>query len=423
MRFLSSFSSTQKKAVFLLAGISGLRMCAFFMLLPLLHDLALLLQGSTPFLLGLSMGIYGLVQACFYLPWGVLSDKVGRKPIILIGLLCLLAGSLWAARSSNINHFMAARALQGLGAISAVLSAYVADMLTQEQRPIAMGMIGGAVGLSFPLSLIIAPSLYAALHYAGFFYALSFLIALAFACALYLPKQNVACPHYQKKDLQQGLKHAWQFMPLRSLMMGVIFLHALSMMFFYVISKLLTQLFIPTAQHYWVYLPILFLSFAWVMTKIRQDKKASLSHKAPIQGNMQKTLSHGFAMGSLLLAYGLMMLAHYGAPPLQIFSTAYNVYAGLVLLGIFFYFVGFNYLEVMQPSLVANYSQAHLKGTSMGTYYTLQALGMFIGGALAGLIEKWQPPYLLWNIFSVSLSLVLIWGLFDYLIRKNHVGK
>ncbi|MEN9945907.1 MAG: transporter, major facilitator family, partial [Pseudomonadota bacterium] len=362
--------NTHTKHSLTLASVSMLRMFGFFLLMPILSYLASKLTDSTPLKIGLVMGIYGLVQAFFYFPLGILSDKIGRKPLIYFGLACMCLGSIIAANTQNINIMILARAIQGVGAISSVLSAFAADIIPEEFRTKSMMIIGIGVGISFPLSLIISPILYNNFGQSGIFYTITICSILALPSIISLP--NIK-PQPYIKSTQNSKNHSSILSILRIIiqdksikpwLVGVIFLHALSMMFFYIISFLLEEKGIILAKQWVFYLPILALSFIFSAKLVRGLEK-----------------KHRFSQISYL-SIALIGISSLGLIFNQ--SLAFSLFSILVLV----YFIGFNMLEMFQPSIISKLAQPNLKGATMGVYYTLQSIGMFIGSISAGYASK-----------------------------------
>ena len=386
------------KYALILASISMLRMFGFFLLLPVLSYMASKLTNSTPLTIGLAMGIYGLIQAFFYFPLGIISDKIGRKPLIYFGLICMCIGSIIAANSANINVLIFARAIQGVGAISSVLSAFAADIIPEQHRTKAMMIIGIGVGVSFPLSLIIAPILYNNFEQSGVFYAIAICSILSILPVISLP--NLKPHHYltpsNSNQLNNFIKNTLfsilKNKQIRLWLVGVIFLHAVSMMFFYIISFLLEEKGFVLSKQWIFYLPILALSFIFSAKLVR-----NLENK-----NKIFTISN-LSIKLIAISSCGLIFSH---------SLPFFIFALLILM----YFIGFNMLEMFQPSIISKLAEPHLKGATMGVYYTLQSAGMFLGSISAGYASKFALNHHLSKnsmIFSLSLLFVVIWHLYS----------
>jgi MFS family permease len=403
-------------AVGILALISLLRMFGFFLIMPILSHIADKLRYSTPLLIGVALGIYGLIQAFLYFPLGVLSDKIGRKPVIFMGLILLFFGSIIAAHSTDIYMLIFARSLQGMGAISAVLSAYTADIVDEKYRSRAMMLIGIMVGLSFPLSLILGPIIYNIMGVKGLFYIVAAFSLLAAILTLFLPKVSISntnthahtnSNHKPIKNLnikrfamlKTNLYMVLQNKYIYPWLCGVLFLHAISMMFFYIMSFLLEQKYLPLNQQWKFYLPVLTVAFLFSMPLMRRLEK--------------KHLFQQISLISILLI-GLTSLG-------LIFSVNLNFIVFSIVVTI--YFIGFNMLEVFQPSILSKMA-GDLKGATMGVYYTLQSIGIFIGAGLAGIASQISVHYHMGKhigIFSTSVFLVLIWLFVNQYLHKIYV--
>ncbi len=396
-------------AVAILALISLLRMFGFFLIMPILSNIASKLQYSTPLLIGLALGIYGLVQAFLYFPLGVLSDKIGRKPVVFMGLIILSIGSIIAAHSNDIYMLIFARSLQGVGAISAVLSAYTADIVSEKYRSKAMMLIGLMVGLSFPLSLILGPIIYNSIGFKGLFYVVGIFAFVAAIITFALPKVPIIHPTNKnnsknnstafgilKNNLHMVLKnkntYPWLF--------GVLFLHAISMMFFYIMSFVLEQKQLPLQQHWKFYLPVLSIAFLVSMPLMRRFEKKQLFKRISLISIILITLSSVALIFSLKLNF-------------MIFTAIVTVY-----------FIGFNMLEVFQPSILSKLA-GNLKGATMGVYYTLQSIGIFIGAGFAGILGQISVYYHIdkhIGIFFGSILLGCLWLMYNQYSYKSNTA-
>jgi len=381
-----------------LASVSMLRMFGFFLLMPILSFLANKLQYASQFNIGMALGIYGLIQAFFYFPLGILSDKIGRKPVIYCGLLLLFLGAVLAANTSNVYILILARAIQGIGAISSVLSAFTADIIPIQHRTKAMMMIGIGVGISFPMSLIAAPILYNNFGQSGIFYtvALSSITAGFFIYLLPNIKNNNQAFLGVKKSLNLIIHNK----PMHPWLIGVFFLHILSMMFFYIISFILQSKNIILADQWKFYLPILTISFILAAKIIKNLEK----QKRNIQ------ISY--------ISIVCLAIANLGL----IFTSSISIYSFSILVLI--YFTGFNILEIFQPSILSKLSNAQTKGATMGVYYSIQSLGMFCGAVSAGIASRFADIYGMdkaFIIFSLSLLFVVLWIAYSIKNSKNNL--
>jgi MFS family permease len=351
-----------------LASIFALRMLGLFLILPVFAVHARTLPGGEDAtLVGLALGVYGLTQALLQLPLGIASDRFGRKPVIFAGLLVFAVGSFVAALADTIWLTILGRALQGVGAISAAVTAFIADATRESQRTKAMAMVGGSIGLTFALSLVVAPLLYQAVGMAGIF-ALTGLLALA----------GIAVVRWITPEAPQSLAQAEArtrfgqvaFEPdLMRLNFGIFVLHAVQMAMFVVVPGwLVERAGLPVGEHWQVYLPVVLLSFAVMVPPMILAER---------RGRMRTV----FVAAVALLAVSQLLFA------LQ--PSGLAALAGLL----FVFFAAFNVLEASLPSLVSRLAPADAKGAALGIYNTTQSLGLFAGGLLGGAVQQsWGAP-------------------------------
>lgn len=343
-----------------LAGVFALRMLGLFLILPVfsLHAQTLP-DGNNAVLVGLAMGMYGLCQAICQIPLGMASDRIGRKPVIVAGLILFALGSVWAALADSVMGILIGRAIQGSGAISAALTALIADTTREQHRTKAMAMVGGSIGISFALSLVMAPALYQALGMSGIFFLTAALALCGIAVVLKLTPSAPALP-LARVPLRQVLA-----MPeLMRLNYGVFVLHLSQMAMFVVLPAYLVNVVeLPLSQHWKLYLPVMVLSFFTMLPAIMYGEK---------NGKMKTVFVAAIALLCLVLFA---------------FSSALQHRLGLIVL-LFAFFIAFNILEACQPSLVSRLAPLAAKGSALGVYNTLQALGLFCGGWLGGWLKQ-----------------------------------
>lgn len=352
----------ERRASVGLAGIFGLRMLGMFLILPVFaiyaHDLP---GGENHALIGLALGAYGLTQALLQLPFGMASDRFGRKPVIYFGLVLFAIGSLVAALSHDIRWVIVGRAIQGSGAISAAVTALLADLTREEHRTKAMAMIGSTIGGMFALSMVLGPALYDSIGVPGMF-ALTGVLALAAigVVAKVIPDPKAGHFHSDAEVVPARLSDVLRDGQLLRLNFGIFALHAAQMAMFTVIPFALKETGrLPESQHWKIYLPVMFISFAaMVPLIIIGEKKAKLK---PI-----------FVSAVALLLCTQVLL-----------TFLIGNFQGIVALLLTF-FIAFNTLEASLPSLISKIAPAQAKGTAMGVYNTSQSLGLFVGGALGG---------------------------------------
>lgn len=360
-----SMTRSEKRAAAGLAAIFGLRMLGMLMILPVFALYAQHLPGGDNHtLVGLTLGIYGLTQAVLMIPFGMASDRIGRKKIIVLGLLVFAFGSFVAAWAPDIYWTIAGRALQGAGAISAAVTALLADLTREEHRTKAMAVIGSTIGFAFALSLVLGPALDHLIGVPGIF-ALTGVLALL---AIWVVKVWVPDPadSYFHADAQANparlpdvLKHS----QLARLDFGIFALHAAQMAMFVVVPVALKDAGLAPDRHWAVYLPVLLGSFALMVPAIVYGEK---------RGKLKPVFVGGVAT-MLLAQLGLAFGIHH----------FWSIVAAL-----FFYFVAFNLLEASLPSLISKLAPVSAKGTAMGVYNTAQALGLFFGGVLGGWLAQ-----------------------------------
>ncbi|MGB7195137.1 MAG: MFS transporter [Collimonas pratensis] len=360
----SGMSRAEVKASASLASIFALRMLGLFLILPVFAVHAKTLPGGdSAALVGLAMGIYGLAQSFGQIPFGVASDKYGRKKIIVIGLILFALGSFIAAGAENIYWVIIGRAIQGAGAISAAVTAFIADSTREEHRTKAMALVGGSIGLTFALSLIISPLLYAWIGMGGIFAMTGILSLAAIAVVLWL---------VPSVPLVKARRVAWSEIlrngELMRLNYGVFALHMTQMAMFVVMPAALVKYAnLPVAAHWKIYLPVVLASFVLMLPPVFVGEK---------QGKMKQVM---VAAVALLFIVQLGLLATFSM------ETIRWQWLVVLLLG---FFIAFNVLEASQPSLVSRIAPPAAKGAALGVYNTMQALGLFTGGAIGGLLKQ-----------------------------------
>jgi MFS family permease len=374
-------NSIEKRALLALASITSTRMLGLFMILPVFAIYAQDLPNVTPTLIGLAMGIYGLTQAIFQIPFGMLSDRFGRKPIITIGLLMFAFGSVIAALSTSIIGIIIGRALQGSGAIAAAVLALAADLTREEHRTKAMGILGVSIGFSFTLALIIGPLLNRWIGVPGLFWFAALLALLALALLhLVVPQPLHSHLHREAEPVPSQFKRVLADTQLLRLDFGVLVVHLLITSLFVVLPiSLATQV---DADHHWlVYLPVLIAAFiATVPSIIIAEKYRHLKFM-------------------FVSAIGLLGLSQFGLIYLH------NSLTGVVVM-LFFFFTAVSILEASLPSLVSKLAPSDGKGTAMGLYSTGQFLGLFLGGVSGGWLHHY---YSVEMVFILGTVLTVVW--------------
>ena len=373
----------EKRAASGLAAIFGLRMLGMFLILPVFALYAEDLPGGDNHtLVGLALGIYGLTQAILMIPFGMASDRIGRKKVIIFGLIVFALGSFLAATATDIYWTIAGRALQGAGAISAAVTAMLADITREEHRTKAMAFIGSTIGIAFAVSLVAGPALNRVIGVPGIF-ALTGILALA---AIWVVKVWVPDPadthfHADAQANPAKLVDILKNPQLARLDFGIFALHAAQMAMFVVVPVALKDSGLAPDQHWAVYLPVLLGSFVLMVPAIIFGEK---------RGQMKPVF---------IGAVALMLLAQLGLA----FGIGY--FWGIVW-ALFFYFVAFNLLEASLPSLISKLAPVSAKGTAMGVYNTAQALGLFFGGVVGGWLAQHHGFH---AVFIFCVVLMGIW--------------
>lgn len=356
-------TAAERRASVSLAGVFALRMLGLFLVLPVFAlEAARLPGGDDPALVGLAMGMYGLTQALLQAPLGRASDRLGRKRVIALGLLVFALGSVLAALAPSVQWLAAARGLQGAGAVSAAATALLADLTRDTVRTKGMALVGMSIAGMFALSLVLAPPLAAQVGLSGLFWLTAALALTGVAVVLWLtPPEPARTPPGTRPPLLAVCLHP----SLWPLNVGVFVLHAVQMAMWAVVPALLVQAGLAKAQHWQLYLPVVLASFVMLGGVLAAERR-------------------GRVRGVLLLAVGLLLLVQ-----VSLWALA-DQGPGLWLLGglLFVFFVGFNALEAMQPSLVSRLAPAAARGAALGVYNTAQSLGLFAGAALGGVLLK-----------------------------------
>lgn len=378
---------TERRASFALAGLFAARMLGLFLLLPVFAVAAVgIAGGDDPARVGLALGMYGLTQACMQIPFGLASDRWGRRPVVLVGLFLFVLGSVICALSNDIFWITIGRAVQGSGAISAAITAWLADATRPEVRTRAMAMVGGSIGLSFALALVAAPLIVGAGGLSGLFWSIALLGVVCLVVARFVvPVVPLAAKPLQPARLMQVFTHT----DLLRLNFGVFCLHLIQVAMFVVVPPLFIQLGGLSSAELWkVYLPVIFGSFIFMVPLIFVAEKKR-AHRAMLR----------LAVAGLVVVFALLPWASQGF---------YLLAAGLTA-----FFVMFNVLEALQPSLVSRVAPPELKGLALGFYNTAQAAGLFLGGSLGGILVVWGgASAVFWAACALSaLWLFVTWGL------------
>lgn len=375
-------TAPERRASFSLATIFAMRMLGLFLVLPVFAlEAARYPGGNDSALVGLAMGIYGLTQGVLQIPFGLASDRFGRKRVIVIGLLIFAAGSFVAAAADSLVWLTVGRSLQGAGAVSAAVTALLADQTRDEVRTKAMALVGASIGLMFALSLVAAPVLVGWIGLHGLF-VLTGLLALGGIAVvlLWTPAEPVQHNNVPRGRLVDVLTHG----ALLRLDVGVFVLHAVQLAMWVAVPALLVQAGLGKDAHWQVYLPAVLASFVVMgFTLFPLERR-------------------GYLRAVFLAAIGLITLVQLGL--LWVASTTAMVLPLALLL--FVFFCGFNVLEASQPSMASRIAPPHARGAALGVYNTLQSLGFFVGGAVGGMLLKHVGTQ---GLFLACTAGMLLW--------------
>ncbi|WP_034949154.1 MFS transporter [Erwinia oleae] len=356
----NKMTPVELRATWGLGTVFSLRMLGMFMVLPVLTTYGMALQGASETLIGLAIGIYGLAQAVFQIPFGLLSDRIGRKPLIIGGLLIFVLGSVIAAMTTSIWGVILGRALQGSGAIAAAVMALLSDLTREQNRTKAMAFIGISFGITFAIAMVLGPIITHALG----LHALFWMIALLATGGIIITLSVVpAAPNHilnRESGMVKGsIRHVLANARLVKLNVGILCLHILLMSSFVALPGVFEQAGFPAEQHWKVYLITMLLAFASVVPFI-------------IYAEVKRRMKRVF-----VCCVALMLIA-------EIVLWGAGDHFWTLVVGVQLFFIGFNLMEAILPSLVSKESPPGYKGTAMGIYSTSQFIGVAIGGSLGG---------------------------------------
>ena len=381
---MKGFTKEEKKSVLGITFAIAVRMLGLFLLLPVLSPYAKGLPGSTPLLVGLAFGTYGFAQAFLQIPFGYLSDKYGRKPIITIGMLTYVLGSFWAGFAHTAIELVLARFVQGFGAVSSALSSLAADLTREEVRTQAFAHIGAAIGMVFAFSIVVAPIM---AHYLGvpmMFYITGILSFIAMIYILLFIKEPKV--HAKDREIHPSLKNILTLLKDKNQIMlntSVTVAHYFLVSVFTVVPIYFIQHHFPKSHHWIVYLPTVFVALViMVPATIVAERKAKMKEV--------------FLTAIFLLIVGFTL-----------FFIFRGVLAGVLL--IMFFFIGFFLLEPIMPSLLTKLTHKDLRGLSMGFYNMNQFVGAFLGGLFGGIFLT-SPK----TMAIVDIVIAILWLILTY---------
>ncbi|QPB81818.1 MFS transporter [Pseudoalteromonas rubra] len=377
-----SLNSLEKRAAISLASVFAFRMLGLFMLMPVLAIYGQSLTDVSPLWIGLAIGAYGLTQALLQIPMGWLSDKFGRKPIIVAGLIMFAIGSVIAALAESIYWVTAGRALQGMGAIASALLALASDLSRDEQRPKVMAVIGMCIGMSFAVAMLLGPMVAAAFGIAGIFWLTAALALLGIGIVLFIvpgavnraPKGDTVA---SMADIRKLVRHP----QLVRLDLGVLLLHLTLTTLFVALPGQLIADGLVAQDHWQLYIPVLLLAFVLMaplmIVAIRKQKEKQV----------------------FLASIALLVVSTLALIP------AANSLIGIAV-AMTVYFIAFNFLEATMPALVSRIAPATQKGSAMGVFSSSQFFGAFAGGVMGGYLAQHFNPQ---TVFAAAAAIGVIW--------------
>jgi len=377
----ANMNAMERRASATLSSIFALRMLGLFLVLPVFAlEARKYPGGDDPAMIGLAMGIYGLTQGILQIPFGIASDKFGRKPVIILGLLVFAFGSVWAGCADNLQSLLVGRALQGAGAVSAAVTAMLADLTRDVVRTKAMALVGASISLMFALSLVISPWLAGWIGLSGLFFLTAVLALGGMAVVRWSVPDE---PYTLGSSDRSGLAEVVRDSGLMRLNFGVFILHAVQLAMWVAIPAMLVQAGLDKLDHWQIYLPAVVASFV-------------------VMGAVFAMERLGFLRAAFLAAVAMIAVVQLAL--LWVASITPSLHALAALL--FLFFCGFNALEATMPSLTSRLAPQASRGAAMGLYNTLQSLGFFAGGWLGGLGAKLYGTQ---GIFVSCTLLMVLW--------------
>ncbi|MFD3245501.1 MFS transporter [Rahnella aquatilis] len=372
----------ESRATWGLGTVFSLRMLGMFMVLPVLTTYGMKLSGASETLIGIAIGIYGLAQAVFQIPFGLLSDRVGRKPLIIFGLVIFCIGSIVAASTESIWGVIIGRALQGSGAIAAAVMALLSDLTREQNRTKAMAFIGISFGITFAIAMVLGPIITHAWGLHALFWAIAALTILGIIITVaVVPSPATHILNRESSMVKGSFGKVMSNAKLLKLNFGILCLHVLLMSSFVVLPQVMEHAGYPPGDHWRVYLITMLTSFVAVIPVIVYAEK---------KRHMKQVF-----MGCVVM----LLLA-------EIVLWAAGLHLWAVIAGIQLFFLAFNVMEAILPSLISKESPAGYKGTAMGLYSTSQFIGVAIGGSLGGYVYGHAGAG---AVFLVCAAIAVVW--------------
>lgn len=383
------FTKEEWRACLALSMLYGLRMLGLFLVFPVLAAEAKQLQGGEdPLWVGIAVGVYGLTQALLQIPFGTASDRIGRRKVILLGLAIFAIGSFVAALAPSIYWLAVGRALQGAGAISAAVTAFLADSTRDELRTRAMALIGATIGLAFALSLVVAPALSSIVGMEGLFWLTGVLVIAAMWPVIRMkePPRRKATDYSFARAREVVLANG----QLMRLNLGIFMIHMTQTALFVVVPLALIDMGKPLSAHWQLYLPVVALSFAAMVPPIFWAERTGKSKPAFLAS---------IALMGIAIA-GFAVLPH----ELWIWAAV-----------LFLFFTSFNLLEAFLPSWVSRVAPPEHRGLALGVYNTTQSLGLFSGGFLGGVMARSFGDQ---AVYWACAATIFVWGIISFGLKE-----
>lgn len=387
----NKMTPVELRATWGLGTVFSLRMLGMFMVLPVLTTYGMALQGASEALIGLAIGIYGLAQAVFQIPFGLLSDKIGRKPLIVGGLLIFVLGSVIAASTTSIWGVILGRALQGSGAIAAAVMALLSDLTREQNRTKAMAFIGISFGITFAIAMVLGPIVTHALGLHALFWMIALLASSGIVITLLVvPNASSHMLNRESGIVKGSFRAVLANSRLVKLNFGIMCLHILLMSSFVALPGEFEQAGFPAEQHWKVYLVTMLIAFGGVIPFI-------------IYAEVKRQMKRVFIACVAIIVVAEIVL--WGA----------GTHFWTLVIGVQLFFIGFNLMEAILPSLVSKESPPGYKGTAMGIYSTSQFIGVAVGGSLGGWLYGHFDAS---TVFVVGAFIAVVWLLVSFTMQE-----
>lgn len=387
-------NNIELRSILSLGIIFACRMFGIFMILPVLSNYGMIFQGATTSLIGLAIGIYGITQSIFQIPFGLLSDKYGRHTLILVGLILIIVGSIISGISDNIWGVILGRAMQGSGAISSVVMALLTDLICEKNRIKAMAFIGLIFGITFAVSIIIGPILATYYGIRSIFWITALLALISIFLILFIvPRHKKLTKNYDNKIFINAMRNILNNQAIVYLNFCIFFLHTILISNFIVFPFLIAKMGYGEIDHWKIYFfSLLFSTFFLMLIFSRYIKN--------IQNKIKQAL-YSFVVVLFISEITLLLCNK-------------NIY--FAYLGIPMFFLGFSALEIILPTYIGKKAPAKYKGTVMGMYTTSQFCGVAFGGIIGGLLFSNKNAFL---VFLFLSAIILIWIIFSLKLEKK----